>query len=120
MNQTPFNNQCEQCNQCKCYIYLEDKIDGYIQGSIYKDNKYCIKCLESIQFTEDMLLDKSTIEPTKIKTSKLKKDNIETNLICPFCKEVMDTVNKKCIKCNQLNPLFIRNSIKKRRRKNKK
>ena len=109
-----------KCTQCNYDIYIQNKIDGCIPGSIYKNKKYCIKCLDSIYFLEDIMGnsddDQSNISIKKDKPKIIPKNTIE----CPFCKNIMKVNQSICLKCNKTHPLFIRKSKVKSKRKKKK
>jgi hypothetical protein len=107
-----------KCESCNCDIYIKEKIEDFSPGVQYKDKLYCSKCIEGIYFLED-IEHECEDEPIKKDESVKTKTTSVQILVCPTCKLTIETIDKKCSKCNKIHPLFIRKPKKKRNRKKK-
>lgn len=103
-----------KCSQCKCNIYLHNKINDYAPGLVYKENLYCSKCVEAVYFLEDIESDEETI---RIINKPIPKTQYTSSLICPSCNIPINSVDHICSKCKKIHPLYLRKPKKKRRKR---
>lgn len=106
-----------KCTTCNEIITLDHSSRSKETiGFIHKEKPYCHKCLDAITFLGDWVDSPEKIK--SIKTPSPKKPIMIINEhVCHICKNTY--IGKTC-SCGQINPLMVRPTKGKKKRKNKK